>query len=101
MRPLLGSRACLFYVIGRAHDHKHASPLVRQADVRGDPIGPDVDITLGRTVSLAPGLVLFLPDLLQAHDGRSGEPRGPFAKQAAQRFAEVAARDSAQVQPRD
>jgi hypothetical protein len=50
------------------HDHQDALVTFFEADIEVDPIDPDVDVALARLAAPVPGRVVFLPDLLEAHD---------------------------------
>src|SRR2546421_10065009 len=66
-----------------------------------DAVGPEVDVTLGREIALAPARVLLRPGHLKPSDGRGRQPPGVLAKQRDQRFLEVAGRDALKVEDRD
>jgi hypothetical protein len=62
----------LVAVGGRPHQHQDALPILFQADVEMDAVGPDVDVVLAGQRPLAPGVVFLLPDGLEPGDGVGG-----------------------------
>ena len=53
-----------------AHQHQDALAIILQANVEVDAVGPHVHVALLGERALAPLLVLFLPDALEARDRR-------------------------------
>ena len=58
-----------------ADDDEDALRLALQTRLQVDAVGPDVDVALGRQVTLAPLLVFVDPDVLQPRDGRGNRSR--------------------------
>ena len=59
-----------FAVFRRSHQHQNALPILLQADLRMDAIGPHVDVFLVLERSLRPFVVLLLPQRLESRDRR-------------------------------
>ena len=66
-----------------------------------DAVGPEVDVTLGGEVAVAPARILLRPGLLEPSDGRGREPASVLAEQRDQCLIEVAGRDALQAEDRD
>lgn len=90
-----------FSVGGGSHHHQDALPVLFQADVEMHPVHPDIHVLLALQGSLAPLLVLLLPDGLQPRDCGRREPRSVRTQQGRQGLAEVSGAHALQVQPGD
>ena len=88
-------------VFERSHHHQQTLPFIVQTDVRIDAVGPNVNKTLAAEVALRPSLVLAAPDVFETHHRRRRQAWSVGSQQGLQRLAEIARRDSFQVQPRD
>jgi hypothetical protein len=75
-----------------AHQHQDALAVFLQAEVRVNPIGPDIDVLLALQRTLRPLVVLLLPDLLEPRDGGGGQGRVAGPKDRRERIDEVARR---------
>lgn len=91
----------LLAVGGGPQQHQEALPAPFQANVEVDAVGPDVDVVLARQRSLAPVVVLLLPEALQPGDGGGRQPLGVRAQEGGEGLAEVARADPLEVQPGD
>ena len=86
---------------GGTDDHEQALRIIFEPGLDVDAIGPDVDISLGRQVAIAPAGVLVDLGLFQACDGRSRQPASVLAEQGGQRILKVPGGDAFQVEDRD
>ena len=68
---------------GGPDDDQHARPVLLQADVEVEGIGPQVDVALAVQVALAPGGEHLLPYLLQPNDVGRRQPDDAVAQNRA------------------
>src|ERR1700740_3480908 len=92
----------LLLALGRGtDDDQQALRSVLEPGLDVDAVGPEVDVTLGGEIALAPARMLLRPGLLEPSDGRGREPASVLAEQRDQCLIEVAGRDALQVEDRD
>ena len=89
-----------FVPSGRADEHEGSEPLVLEADVEVNAIGPDVDVIAVGERALLPRVVLALPRAYEPRDHARREAGSIVAEQRRERAAEVAGRQAAQIQRR-
>src|SRR5262249_24132300 len=82
-------------------DDEQALGFVVQASLDVDAVGPEVDVTLGGQIALAPAHMLVRPGLFEPPDGRGRKPAGVLAEQCHQCFLEVAGGDTFEIEDRD
>src|ERR1700741_1196438 len=88
----------LLLALGRGtDDDQQALRGVLEPGLDVDAVGPEVDVTLGGEIALAPARILLRPGLLEPSDGRGREPASVLAEQRDQCLIEVAGRDALQV----
>src|SRR6201987_5180913 len=90
-----------FLPSGGTDDDQQALRSVLEPGLDVDAVGPEVDVTLGGEIALAPARMLLRPGLLEPSDGRGREPASVLAEQRDQCLIEVAGRDALQVEDRD
>lgn len=96
----VGQRHQLFRAVGtHPDDHERAEPVLVQADVEVDPVGPEVDVVETREIAAGPLGVLGLPGLGEPVDRRGGQS-GLGAEELAQGGREVPGREPPQVEDR-
>jgi hypothetical protein len=86
---------------GGADDHEQALRIIFEPGLHVDAIDPEVNISLARQIAIEPAGVFVGPGLLQAPNGRSGQPASVLAEQRAECLLKVAGGDAFQVQNRD
>jgi hypothetical protein len=74
--------------------------IVLEPGLQVDAINSEVDVALGREITLFPARVLIGPRFLQAGGRRSRQAGGNFFEQRRQRVFEVAGRNDVQVPDR-
>ena len=80
-------------------DHQHALLVMVQAGREIDPVGPEIDIALGRQIALLPGFVFIPPDCLQPTNGAGRQARSVRTQQRHEGLGEIAAGYPLQVKP--
>src|SRR5262249_11681394 len=92
----------LLLTLGRgADDDQQTLGGILEPGLHMDAVGPEVDVTLGGEIALAPARMLLQPGLLEPSDGRGRQPAGILAEQRDQRLVEVASGDALEVEDRD
>src|ERR1043166_567949 len=96
----------LLAAIGRcSHQNQDALTFallaVAQTNVEVDPVCPHVDATLVLEGTLGPGLIFFLPNILQSRHRVRRQPFRIGPEQGAEGFTEIAGADAFEVEPRD
>ncbi len=82
-----------------ADDHQQALPVMIEAGLEVDAVGPEIDIAPGREIPPLPPLVIFRPGGLQPGDGGRRQARGVRTQQSRERLREIARRDALEVEP--
>ena len=73
----------LFALRRRANDDQNALLLLLEPGLQMDAVRPDINVTSGREIALAPAYVLLGPDFLQPDDGRCDRPGASLPGNAA------------------
>src|SRR4029077_7985874 len=90
------------FAFGRgADDHQQALRGLLEPGLHMDAVDPEVNVAVGREITLAPTRMLVRPGLLEPPDGRGREPAGILAEQCDQRLLEITGGDALQVENRD
>jgi hypothetical protein len=86
---------------GGADDHEQTLRVIFEPGLDVDAIDPEVNVSLARQIAIEPAGVFVGPGLLQAPNGRGGQPASVLAEQRAKCLLKVAGGDAFQVQDRD
>lgn len=85
----------------RPHDDENALPILLQADVEVDAVGPDFDVLLATQVASPPLVILLTPGLLEAHDRVGRQAARLRSEEGLECFAEVPGRGALEVEEGD
>ena len=86
-------------VLVSTDNHQHTLTITVQVRCETNTVCPDAGVAFALWIALAPYLVVLPPCRLQAADGRQGQTFRIRPGKRGQRRAEIARRDTLQVQP--
>jgi hypothetical protein len=84
-----------------SHDHQHAGPVVGEAHVEVDAVGPEVDVVPAAEIARVPLLEVGDPALCQTRDVAGREALGPLAQKGLQSLGHGVGGDALEIQQRD